>query len=503
MSQRKPPMTRTDVNTLQAALEQTIPHTQWLVILKLLCHTGLADTAQMRTAAGLSYHQLEAFIARCAELAGDALLARVSLDVPRPKGRGRRSTIYALGEAGAALLRYNGHRAARACGLTDATAIAHALATLDVRLAARQARLDVQTERELPYGDGHVLRPDNQIAFLDGTRALFEIEQAADVTLLRRIIESVRRKAAFFRTDIGRRFSPAVRILINLPRGKQWDATLATWERATAVVTKEHGGRLPFRLLALPMIEFLAHPDWEEPPDAGRWELLCDPTQLPSAGPIPADKSLVKTRGHAPQACPTSLPEPLRRCSAHDDQLILLAFWQVFREQSSAFDGNLARPDPAFFGLMRLIYAVSHDPAADSYTRASIPHASLYLLKQYLAMHASLREKLSKTITRGASSIKWSVPTILHKMEVVIAEFLRYHGWQMDGPLSVRPDLGHNGRAFDVTVVIRAPELLMTTEDGIVPGRDAVQQTEKALSWVLWALFAHSEDVGLKRAAFW
>ena len=50
---------------------------------------------------------------------------------------------------------------------------------------------------------------------------------------------------------------------------------------------------------------------------------------------------------------------------------------------------------------------------------------------------------------------------------------------------------------------IRAPELLMEEEDGIVPGKGELQAAEQALAWVLWALFAYAEDLGLKRPGFW
>ena len=36
-----------------------------------------------------------------------------------------------------------------------------------------------------------------------------------------------------------------------------------------------------------------------------------------------------------------------------------------------------------------------------------------------------------------------------------------------------------------------------------MPDREAVQQAEEALTWVLLALFAYSDDLGLKRATFW
>jgi hypothetical protein len=43
-----------------------------------------------------------------------------------------------------------------------------------------------------------VLRPDNVVTLPNGVQALYEVEQDADLSLLRRVVESWRRKAAFF-----------------------------------------------------------------------------------------------------------------------------------------------------------------------------------------------------------------------------------------------------------------------------------------------------------------
>jgi hypothetical protein len=43
----------------------------------------------------------------------------------------------------------------------------------------------------------------------------------------------------------------------------------------------------------------------------------------------------------------------------------------------------------------------------------------------------------------------------------------------------------------------------MKPEDEIVPGQDEVRQAGQALAWVLSALFAYSNDIGLKHAVFW
>jgi hypothetical protein len=155
---------------------------------------------------------------------------------------------------------------------------------------------------------------------------------------------------------------------------------------------------------------------------------------------------------------------------------------------------------------MGVIYAASHPPDATPWERALHPHASLYLLQQYLRMHPRLRQALSKGITRGQHSIKWSTPAITHRMQIVIDDFLRYHGLRSGGAIKVHvigPWNQDGGRgSFGVRVNIE-PEVLMGEGSGIVPTREEAAFAGDALAWVLNALFAYASDIGLKRARFW
>jgi len=51
------------------------------------------------------------------------------------------------------------------------------------------------------------------------------------------------------------------------------------------------------------------------------------------------------------------------------------------------------------------------------------------------------------------------------------------------------------------------PEMLPGHENKTYFARDFTEPTERALGWVLWALFAHSPDIGLELKegypAFW
>jgi len=502
-----PKLAPADIAALTTALDADDPGKHWRRVLELFLTTGVADTQQLAAVTNLSRGQLDRCLARFEFLAGATILAGVTCSVPRPGSRGRPPGVYTLGPAGAALLRAQGHPQAQPCGLADETTIAHARAVLAVRLAALAARLPVRTEAELAYGHSQVLRPDNLVTLPSGGTAIFETEQAANITLLRRLTESLQRKAAFFQT--APRVSPVVRLLINLPPGRVWDRTVHTWEQAAGNVATEHGDRLPFHLWALPLADFLQRPDWAEPPDPARWTPLAAPA--PAAGGATAARQTTPPRRPALAAAPlTSLPEPLRRRSAGDDQLILAAFWQQFQAQAPTLGHPEVPPysDPVFFQVLRLIHIASHDPYAAPLNQAAHPHVSLYLLRTYLEMHPRLREALSKALVHGSGSVKWSVPTIILRMQVVVHTFLRYHGWRADGPLCVYPELigwdnAERPGSFGLVVQIRHPELLMEPGDEVVPGQPEVRQAEMALAWVLWALFSYGSDLGLKIAPFW
>ncbi|MBN2005201.1 MAG: hypothetical protein JXA21_17720 [Anaerolineae bacterium] len=483
---------------LGKALDAAFPDGRGLRALHLAQRTGVVNTLQLQNALDLSRDQVNRLLVRFEELAPGALLTRVPVSVPRPGQRGQPPAAYTLGPGGAALLRAHDVPDAQSCQLRDPTALAHALAVLDMALVAETAGLPVQIETTVPYGDGHVLRPDLLITLSTGARLLYELEQHADIALLRRICDSLRHKRAFFSSSEAALVSTTVRMVVNLPRGTAWDTTLAVWERALEIVLHEHGGPLPFRLLAMPLTEFLERPDWDERPVLERWELIGEPVP----GPTPPARTAITL------ARPQALPAPLVRRTVAEDHLILLAYWQYMLDHAAELGITDATPqaDPAFFTVMQVIYAASHDFAATPWQVAQHPRASLYLLHKYLDMHPHLRALLSKALTRGSGSLRWSLPTILHRMQTVIDGFLRYHGLRNCSTLDARPmapQLAEDGNhQFGVWVTLN-PEILLGDASGVVPDQAATAQAEAALAWVLYALFAYGADLGLKRAGFW
>ena len=191
---------RNHVILAQQALTRGDPEGRWLRLLEVFLPVGLADMNQLQAATGFSRDQVNRLLEKFRQAAGGGqpMVTRVEVKVARPWLGARGAVIYQLAETGAALLRAAGHEEARACGLKEAVAIAHAAALLDVRLAALAAGLTVATETELCNDANEALRPDNLIGLLDGRPAMFELEQTARPELLRRIVEGVRRRAEFF-----------------------------------------------------------------------------------------------------------------------------------------------------------------------------------------------------------------------------------------------------------------------------------------------------------------
>jgi len=469
-------------DTLQNTLNALDPEQTYLPLLQTLAVVGVADKQQLARATHRSRDQLFRLFKKLAALEPPLFVA-LDQTLPRAGTRGRAPTVYRLTEAGAALLRANGQPHARPCALHDPLAITHALALLDLYLVARQHDRKIVVDQPLSFSQARVIRPDAIITLTDGTRALFELEQAATPALLRRLCESVRHKAAFFdHTPQG--YTSTVRLLVALPRGASFDKTLALWQQALHIVQTQTQRPLPFRLWALPLGEFVAQPDWNEPPDPTRWREL--QPQRPTAS-----------------AARTAPPLALTQHSPRDDALILKSLWLFLREQAPNL-GHPTSPDPAFFEVMRVIYVASHDPTLSVWTQAQFPYASLFLLQQYLAMHPRLKERLVQLFKRGAWAGRASVPILLHRMQVVIDAFLEYHGWRSYGPLQARASLvafdAEEPQGFGVTVHL-APTLPLEVAEMDTLGD--VLLTERALAWVLWALFNYAPHLGLDVPTFW
>ena len=156
---------------------------------------------------------------------------------------------------------------------------------------------------------------------------------------------------------------------------------------------------------------------------------------------------------------------------------------------------------------MQVIHAASHAPGLPPLAQAGYPWDSLFLLRHYLYLHPGLRKQINQQMRASAMQMRWNTSIILHRMQSVVDRFLAYHGWRSDGLLLAYPETApweqETVRTFQVQVRIRDAAILMLPGEQVVPTPVAVQDAERALGWVLTALFRHAPDLGFKPPPFW
>ena len=487
-------------------LTRQIPVEIIQTILQTCQVSGVADFQQLQTNTGVSRDRLNRILdlltATMRNLPSVLKLYPRALGRPGERGRARR--VYLLGELGASYLERLQEGEFSACNLADDVPVLHAIAMLDLHLCAQTAGLAIQTDKTVRYAETKEIRPDHQVRLKDGSLALFEIEQAAGPETLRRLIESLKHKQDFFQSEESKQFSPDIRMLVTLPPGKDRERTYRMWEQAEESVCQKTGGQLAFRLLVMPLADFLEAPDWE---CAGASWRDISPQQSATSESADTGTSTEITTTKPGKLAKSALPRELLYRTTHDDALVLDALWQFFWETAQLQQKEFHMPDPEFLNLVRLIYVASHDASQPVLQQAAEPYASIYLLHQYLVMHPRLMESLRSLIHAGKGSVRWNPTTIMHKMQVVFNGFLSYHGWRSNGPLIAYANLSdwsrEETRTFGVNVRILDPELLMCPGDVVVPTQGEVCLTERALAWVLTALFAYSRELQLGRVDFW
>ena len=451
-----------------------------LAVLRTLALVGVADTRQLQQGTGLTRDPLRRLLDR---LQAGRYATPLQQRIVRHTGRGRSPQVWRLTAEGAALLRQQGYADARPSRLRDPRAIAHALYMLDVALAAGD--LAVVVDKPLAF-QGGTLRPD---ILLSGEPArLFEVEQDASPAILRRLVRSLRNKAAFFKAPESTSVSSTVRMLVALPEGTAYQRTLEVWMQALDIV-QETQGEVPFRLWAAPLSRFLDAPDWAEPPALDYWMPLAAGERPKSVRPL--DK-------------PSSPP----LFASHQDRLVLAAMLAALQQGTLPSGPRAPAPNPWLFENAHIIYAASHDPEVlTPLQQAAYPWGSLYLLRHYLHMHPGLRAMLNRQLHAGLPHMRWNTTVILHRMQTVIDGFLAYHGFRSDGPLLAYADTAPwdrpGVRSFRAYVHLRDARLLAAGAVDIMPTRDRLRFTERALAWVLTALFRYALDLGLKAPPFW
>ena len=473
-----------ETEQLQGALDDAIPERNWLRILEVFVPTGVADNLQIQEMSGLDRNRLRRFLEKMEQsaLGLPPVLEVLETTARRINIHGRPPKIYLLGKSGADLLQANGYENVRPCALKNEIAVSHALAMLSLHHAAQQAGCLVKTDQNLSYGNsGQVLRPDHQLALPDGDQALYEIEQDADRKLIPRIFESLKNKQAFFQTEQSKAFLPEVRMVLNLEYGQRWNRTLNIWREACKLVVEQTKLPLGFKLLAIPILEFLRTPEWDVELSP-RWQDVTAPAKKRS---LPEKDN----QGEVEEIAALGMTHNIV-----DDCILLAALKYDFIVHKLP---DLPEPELKLFKLAHLIYTAADTPDSDFYTQMAPRYASIYLLKRYLEIHPDLVVNLRKAIHSGRGRMYWSPKTILHRMQMVINTFMAYYGFYAGGNLRVMPTADPEEGASQFGIHVDVPNLYLSENF------QTAREIKHGLAWMIWAFFEYGTELGLGRPEFW
>jgi hypothetical protein len=478
-------MNRLDSSEGIAALEQLVGH-PWQKVLAVFVPVRLATMSQIVAATGLSLRQARKVVRYLQEIRGqygdknrpaEGAIALLPSQRVYPGRPGKHPAVYRLTPLGARLLQEVGYQDARPCGLHDEQAIAHAVCTLDIRLAAQEAGLAVQTERKLGP-----LRPDNLVTLRDGRRMIYETEQRATPHLLKRIMAKLERLDRFF-ASAPADLASEVHLIFNVARS-EWPRTRRVWQQALTAVAEEAGRPLRFTLRAWSLTAFLEEPCWGEAEGGERW---VPQLQREAAPPRPGKQGSAEM---------ITWPAEWDWDPVTDSDTVLVRAYQRLFE--AEMQDRAVRPALHFLHLVQVIYASSHatdDPVA----QVAVPHVSLWQLRQWLESHPRLRKDLIRGLREVRRARSSGVRLLQDRMTALIWDvFLRHQGFAPGTPLQVRvamPQSGSWESRLHVEVSI-APALLFALEEVVV--QEEVQRAEAALKWVLEALFCYSRELGLE-----
>ena len=457
-------------------LDKNLPPESWRQILQVFVPAHIADSLQIQQNVGLDREKFRRVMDRLQNtaLGLPPIFHQLDHSITRPGVRGRRPSIYLLGETGALLLNELGYPDVHACHLNSDQAISHALAMLDIHQTALRGNIPIKTDCTIEYGDHQVLRPDHQINLPEGQFLIYEIEQDTNKDTLLRIRESLTNKRSFFESDQAAAYLREIRMLLNLaPNSKEARDTIQRWTRVYRALSDEE--ELGFTLFCMPLGEFLINPDWD-PDGSERWANLSVPTQETSYA------------GGTGTALPVFAYSDEQ--SAYDDCIVVNAAGQAY--QANVFP---EKPEPDF-GLFKLACDIYNASFAKSnyWAHAGIPYTSIHMLKVLLEKREDLLEKLNQCMNQGRHGE--SPLLVVQHMQGVIDCFLNYYAWESDSILRAEAiNRGNEGQPFGVVVnAFVAPQ----------PGDGWENNSEVgiALAWVLLALFKYSEQIGLDKPRF-
>lgn len=413
--------------------------------------------------------------------------------------RGRPQVVYILTADGAAVLSHLlPEETVAAPQIEDPVELAHALMEMEVFTQTKRAGITGSVEHVLRYEGKHSIRADVLIIADDGNQVIFEMEQTARPGDIPRILNKLKQYIQFFRSTGSQGVCPNIRVLFNL--APEDTATIKRWSLVLTELQKQEGN-LPFQLFWQPVLTFLQSPAWASVEHFE--EILCNSsteTELPT--PEKASTDLVPSLNNQLAVADVLLP-PLLQTYQHADLQTLNLIMQSMAAEGGELQRNLIFPDPGrgfFFDLVRTIYQVSHYVDGPVRKQATLPMASIWILFRYLNMYQN--QMLLQAVLRGREEVRKSLNRGINLFRDAYSRlcwtFLRYHGFGRGGPLEVSvrvPAL--NGDQSEIMVYVRIldSELIIGCDGVLAPGD--LELTEKALSWMLSAVWLYGEELGL------
>lgn len=479
---------KTQIQVLHQMLGERLPDMPWQAVLEICSLSGVADSLQLQQHLQISSKQLRRILQIFEEVSVGVppILSVVESPVPRPANRGRPPRIYQIGVSGAALLKLENTARARPSGLQTPPTIAHALAMTSFHLTAIRDEQEIITDRPIKFGAGRTLRVDHRIQLPGGKTLFYEIEQDASPKRVGRIMEALSNRWDFFEGADASQVYPHVRLIINLLRGRDYENTLSIWEQALGMLQVQRSAPVPFTLYAMPIQDFLGQPDWDAEPSE-IWD------RLHPLSPAEKLKKQIVQRQELPRLDPDQLKNDLH---------YLLGLSRDLRDDPP--EQALKTYPIDFCYVVDLIYSVAEVSQSNKYVLERRPPLSaVMLLRAYLERHPVLKAYLKQLMEKGKRRTWWPEKDVFRHMQRVIDAFLAYHGWYNRTLFIASVYTVSDGSSTMFPYAVDVNFLPEGWQYYNPPARELDSRPPDALAWVLWALFAYGDAIGLGKPPYW
>ncbi|MBK8781699.1 MAG: hypothetical protein IPO22_07790 [Anaerolineales bacterium] len=384
---------------------------------------------------------------------------------------GRPPKAYLLTDFGAQALRLLDPQATtHALELGDVDAWQHRFVQAQIYTLSRKMNWKANLEKVISFDQGKQNIRCDVLLQLPDTRLYVEVEQDLPRNNLWRAVEKFEHWREYAKTQNQR---VDMLFVFNLPIDTA-TTTIQNWREVLGRV--EASGKLNCRISYISVAE-LNEKDLS--------------TAIDLAIPL---KAIEVKKDEAPTLVPIA-PKPVSAIPVYA-QRFFVDYMNCVRELQ-----NAKRPEDqlmSFFNLSLFIYEASYQKDSVSVKYATLPRASIWMLRHYLelpanqAMLAELKQALNWTQKKGS---QMGLIMFRSNMTSIIWDvFLRHHGFSRGGALNVMfyiPDFQDIRSDFWVKIDYS------DYRGGLGLGEYRTKDFCVAISWMLTGLFSYSEELGL------